>query len=434
MSRANVKEDLEEIERLKSTFRICLCAYNIGHKFISNRWSDKDDVLMLERRAKKLTYTYKNMDVCWKVIKQLPNVEVCRYLCSMKSISRLITLLSVLLLCFGCSEKTPSVKESQQRDHENAVYFWKTRFELGDEEMAFLRDYSIKRIYLKYFDVDYENNPVSEEEGIVPVGTASFVSCRPKEIEIVPTVFITVKALVYIRDNKLITDSAWKIVCRILNMSSYNSMGSVREVQLDCDWTESTQETYFALCRAVKDLLNKDNIITSSTIRLHQLRLPAPPVERGVLMLYNTGAMRDPSANNSILDINDVKVYLKGTPVKYGLPLDFAYPTYSWGLWFRDHEFMGILHTNDYSDVSRYTASGEDGTSFLVHKEHILEGHRLIPGDMIRLETSDSKAIMETASLVTTAFPGTHSNIIYHLDSKNLKHYTQDEIKDIFGY
>ena len=123
------------------------------------------------------------MDICWKVIKQLPNVEdlpystniqfvFCRYLCSMKSISRLITLLSVLLLCFGCSEKTPSVKESQQRDHENAVYFWKTRFELGDEEMAFLRDFGIKRIYIEYFDVDYENNPVSEEEGIVPVGTA----------------------------------------------------------------------------------------------------------------------------------------------------------------------------------------------------------------------------------------------------------------------
>ena len=352
----------------------------------------------------------------------------------MKSISRLITLLSVLLLGCGCSDNTHSVIDSKQRDHENAVYFWKTRFELGGSETSFLKEHSIKRIYLKYFDVDYESNPVTQEEGVVPVGTTSFVSGRPKDIEIVPTVFITIKALVYIRDKKLVTDSAWKIVQRILNMSSYNEMGNIREVQLDCDWTESTQETYFALCRATKDLLKNDNIIISSTIRLHQLRLPAPPVERGVLMLYNTGAMRNPATNNSILDINDVKVYLKGTPVKYALPLDFAYPTYSWGLWYRDHEFMGILHQNDYLDASRYTVSEENGSSFIVQKEHILEGHRLIPGDMIRLETSDSNTIKETASLVTAAFPGKHSNIIYHLDSKNLKQYSQDEIKGIYSY
>ena len=352
----------------------------------------------------------------------------------MKSITRLIVSLSVLLLFGGCSEKTPPVKASRQRDNENAVYFWKTRFQLGNEETAFLKDYSIKRIYLKYFDVDYESNPVTEAEGIVPVGTVSFVSSRPKDIEIVPTVFITLRALVYIRDNKLVTNSAWQIVRRVINMTSYNEMGPIREVQFDCDWTESTQETYFALCRAANDLLKKDSIATSSTIRLHQLCLPAPPVDRGVLMLYNTGAMRDLSTKNSILDIEDVKLYLKGTPVKYALPLDFAYSTYSWGLWFRDHEFMGILHTNDYSDVSRYTASGEDGISFLVHKEHILEGHRLIPGDVIRLETSDTNLIKETASLVSAAFPGTHSNIIYHLDSKNLKQYSQDEIKDIFSY
>ena len=352
----------------------------------------------------------------------------------MKSISRFISLLSMLLLCYGCSEKTPSVNDSQQRDHENAVYFWKTRFELGDEETAFLKDYNIKRIYLKYFDVDYESNPVTQEEGVVPVGTTSFVSGRPKNIEIVPTVFITVKALVYIRDNKLVTDSAWKIVRRILNMSSYNEMGPIREVQLDCDWTESTQETYFTLCSAVKSLLENEGATVSSTIRLHQLRLPAPPVDRGVLMLYNTGAMRDPAAKNSILDIDDVKVYLKGDPVKYVLPLDFAYPTYSWGLWYRDHEFMGILHQNDFSDVSRYTASGEIGNSFIVQKEHILESHHLLPGDMIRLETSDSNPIKETASLVSAAFPGAHSNIIYHLDSKNLKQYCQDEIKGIFSF
>lgn len=351
----------------------------------------------------------------------------------MKNKSQIQGLLALLLILTGCAESKPPVPPSEPRDKENAVYYWKTRFDLDDQETAFLKENGIRRIYLRYFDVDYEKNPVTYEEGIVPIGTVSFISQRPKDTEIVPTVFITVNALVYIRDNKLVTDSAWKIVQRILNMSSYNEMGQIREVQLDCDWTESTQETYFALCRAVKERLKNENTIVSSTIRLHQLRLPAPPVDRGVLMLYNTGAMRDPAEKNSILDIEDVRLYLKGGTVKYALPLDFAYPTYSWGLWFRDHEFMGILHRNDYSDENRYTASADSGL-FRVRKDHIMEGHHLIPGDLIRLETSEVNTIRETASLISSAFPGTHSNIIYHLDSKNLKHYNHDEIKVIFGY
>ncbi len=344
-----------------------------------------------------------------------------------------VSLLALALILPGCAGKKPSAPAPEPRDGENAVYYWKTRFDLDDSDMSFLKENDIKRIYLRYFDVDYEKNPVTLEEGIVPVGTVSFVSERPTGVEIVPTVFITVSALTYIRVHDLVRDAAGKMVQRLLNMSSYNETGPVREVQLDCDWTESTQETYFALCRAVREVLKGENAILSSTIRLHQLRLPAPPVDRGVLMLYNTGAMRDPSEKNSILDAGSVKLYLTGEPVRYALPLDFAYPTYSWGLWFRGNEFKGILHRNDYSDGSRYADAGGEG-SFRVSKEHMLEGHHLIPGDLIRLETSEMQAIRETASLVSAAFPGAHSNIIYHLDSENFRHYTQDEITDIYHY
>jgi len=332
----------------------------------------------------------------------------------------------------GCADDKSASQPSSKGRQRNAVYYWKTRFALGEGETAFLKDNTVERIYLRYFDVDYDKNPVTYEEGIIPVGTLSFTSEKPEGVEIVPTVFITVGALTYIRDNKTIQDTADKIVQRVLNMSSYNEMGRIKEIQLDCDWTESTQATYFALCRAVKERLKKDKVTLSTTIRLHQLRLQAPPVDRGVLMLYNTGAMRDPSEKNSILNPDDVKLYLNGGPVRYALPLDFAYPTYSWGLWFRDNTFMGILHRNDFSDATRYSDNG-NGT-FTVCKEHILEGHHLIPGDIVRLETSEMSAIRESAALVQTAFPGRHNNIIYHLDINNLKHFTQDEIKEILAY
>ena len=350
----------------------------------------------------------------------------------MKGLLRTILQISFLLLAAGCTGSKTKESNIQERKPENAVYYWKTRFDLGDAEKGFLKDNDITRIYLRYFDVDFDSNPVSRETGVVPVGTLSFNSPRPEGIEIVPTVFITVSALSYIRDNQLVQDLADKIVQRVLNMSSYNEMGKIPEMQLDCDWTGSTQETYFSLCRAVKGLLKESKTSLSATIRLHQLRLPAPPVDRGVLMLYNTGAMRDPSSKNSILDPDDVKLYLKGEESRYKLPLGFAYPTYSWGLWFRDGAFMGILHQNEFIDTTRYSDSN-DGT-FVVCKEHILENHHLIPGDIIRLESSTMSSIKETAELVRIAFPGEHDNIIYHLDMNNLKHFSQDEIKEIYNY
>ena len=79
MSRANGKGAIEEIERLKSTFRIGLCAYNMKHRFYSDCCSEKEYDLILERRAKKLTYTYRNMDVCWKIFRKPPDIEDLPY-------------------------------------------------------------------------------------------------------------------------------------------------------------------------------------------------------------------------------------------------------------------------------------------------------------------------------------------------------------------
>ena len=49
----------------------------------------------------------------------------------------------------------------------------------------------------------------------------------------------------------------------------------------------------------------------SSTIRLHQLAQTPPEADYGVLMCYNTGDLKDFNTKNSILDVKDVKPYLK---------------------------------------------------------------------------------------------------------------------------
>ena len=98
-----------------------------------------------------------------------------------------------------------------------------------------------------------------------------------------------------------------------------------------------TQNSYFELCRIAADSLHTKGIALSSTIRLHQLRDDCPPVDRGVLMLYNTGAIKSSQTENSILSYADVVPYLK--KYSYQKPLDFAYPAFAWGVWFRENMF-----------------------------------------------------------------------------------------------
>ena len=357
---------------------------------------------------------------------------------TLSSLPKAPIVLLLILSLFGCKEapKTqdcPFVKRTSfPRVRNNAIYHWKTVFDLKEDETAFLDSHSIRKMYVRYFDVDVETSPMNASHSAVPVGTTVFKSPKPAEIEIIPTVFITVKALISTRESG-VKDLASKIYTRILNMSDYNDMGQVREIQLDCDWTGSTQELFYNLCRETVRLAHADSILVSSTIRLHQLKMDPPPVDHGVLMVYNTGALRKTGTKNSILDYEDVKSYLSGKPIQYDLPLDFAYPAYGWGVLFRNGNYAGILHKTDYSDETRYKKGKE--STFVVKKDHVVEGEYLWEGDVIRLEYPAADEVIKVADLVSRSIrDSTHSVILYHLDSNNLLKFTNDEISSIYSY
>ena len=341
----------------------------------------------------------------------------------------LLVLISILSYCCK-QEGNQNISEHTTC---NSIYYWKTQFVLTDYDRSFLKTHDIHRLYVKFFDVDDDApNPYSEANRIVPVATTVFESPKPDSVEIIPTVYLTLRAISFIeKSSGGSKEAAQKIVTRVLNMADYNDMGPINEVQLDCDWTESTQDAYFSLCKEVGLLLKEKEIALSSTIRLHQLRTPAPPVDRGVLMLYNTGNLQSVSEKNSIISLDNVANYLKGKRIDYALPLDFAYPTYSWGLVYWGNHFEGIIHQFDFFNTDLYEP---DGNGYYKAKQyHKVEGESIYEGSRIRMESSPVDIILQVKELVNKAFPDMpHSNIIYHLDSNNLSKYTTDEIKSIF--
>ncbi len=304
----------------------------------------------------------------------------------------------------------------------NAIYYWKTVFRLTEHDRQFLQKHHIRKIYLRMFDVDRVENAEGVE--VIPIATTLFQDTIPAGIEIVPTVYITTKAIRH--------DSGFAelMYARIHDMLMRHQIWNVQEIQVDCDWTASTRDLFFEFCQNLRDMLHADSLSLSATIRLHQLKKKVPPVDKGVLMLYNTGSFYNPKTENSILSYKDVEAYLKSN-VTYGLPLDFAYPTYSWGILMEEKNFRVILHEVDFSDTLRYKKM--TGGNYLVLQEHYLENHHIREGNIIRLENSTFSEIMRIKRLIASKMASESGNtVLYHLDSLNLSMFEEKEIKQIY--
>lgn len=348
-----------------------------------------------------------------------------------------VLLLSVIFLsAAGCSlpQKQAELPVGEFRHAiVNSVYYWKTVFKPDQAELKFISSHDIGRIYLRMFDVSVNMAGDYEKYKVIPDATVRFdrYNVSQPKVEYVPVVYVTLDALKTMNGKE--AELAELIVTRVRNMCSYNNLDNVGEFQLDCDWTASTRESFFTLCRETKLLIQsyKLNWDLSSTIRLHQLRDEVPPVDRGVLMVYNTGNFNNPDATNSIIDPADISPYLKALD-RYRLYLDVAYPTYSWQLLYRNRQFTGLTRGIDTADSTRFAVAGPN--SFKATTT-ILHGNRVIkPGDIVRTEQSDYHTLKTVKDMVERHLSDRHHNIIlYHLDSSNLSEYTDNEIDSLYN-
>lgn len=340
----------------------------------------------------------------------------------------ILTVVAVLL--YGCSN-LKSYEDSdayKNRISKNSIYHWKSTFKPTQYEMDFLRSHNIGRLYMKMFDVSVGDvySSSGTEQDIVPIATTVFSASVPSEIEVIPTVFITLEALRFMEGKEKV--GAEKIITRCMAMADYNSLGKPKEIQIDCDWTSSTRNIFFLFCQEMKNILDKDGILLSCTIRLHQLKDKTfPPVDRGMLMLYNTGNFRDIDTRNSIICYDDIKPYINDVK-GYGLPLDFAYPDFSWNVLYQDSLFdrleKGFIDLADTATFERINSN-----TYRVKNSNNL----LYENYTIRHEESKIEDILKVKQLVEKKLATkNYSSIIYHLDSVNLSKFTDNEINEIY--
>lgn len=347
----------------------------------------------------------------------------------MKRIILFIILLPLLISCKTSTKVDVQYVDEQATQTDNGIYFWKSQFKLNDYELQFLEDHNISRLYVKMFDVALQTEDPEDTLALVPIATTRFVSPIPEGVEVVPVVYITYEAISHLNNKSESYKESYvkRILHRIDAMASFNEISGINEVQFDCDWTESTLRTYRYICNRAKGMLNQRKKQFSITLRLHQMNDDYfPEADRGVLMLYNTGSFKNPDCVNSILTYNDAQPYIRKHELPF--PVDYAYPTYSWNLLYRDNEFKSIARNLDLTDSVTFAKA--DYNKYVVQNDTVINALFLIKGDMIRHETSDFNEIERVKSEVSRRHNMNNSRqIIYHLDSANLSKYTDNEIK-----
>ncbi|MCI7183391.1 MULTISPECIES: hypothetical protein [Prevotellaceae] len=307
----------------------------------------------------------------------------------MKLSTAVVCFLLSIGLTLSCSKPKPMPTTMR------SVYYWSTTLNMDSVKTAFMRNYDISRMYIRYFDV------VADQSGrAVPNATLKFATDVPQGIDIVPTVFVMPECLRQDRSRL-----ASLIVKRVVQMNETNDVYNVKEIQIDCDWTQSTRQLYAEFMQAMMRECHSRHLKLSSTIRLHQLAQTPPPADRGVLMMYNTGDATDIRCHKPILDMHDAAPYLPRLN-DYKLKLSTAYPIFTWRILFRGGRFVGFIH-ND----------GE---------------YPILPSDSIALRQPSAADIIEAVNVIGSRRPDANNEIIlFDLNNHNinrLKHKDYEKI------
>ena len=326
----------------------------------------------------------------------------------------LIITLSLFLL--------PSCRKNADSSDGNAIYYWRTTFTLNGYERDFLKKHNVSKMYVRFFDVvDYYS------EGAVPDGTLIFLDSVPKDIEIVPTVFITSDA---IRNYKQFSSKMFE---RIKAMAEVNDV-TFNEIQIDCDWTESSKDSYFEFMKEFRQLLKKNDIKLSATIRLFQLQYEVPDADYGVLMCYNTGEIDNWETSNSIINPGVIEAYVSNLK-DYKLPLSIALPQFSWDVVFNAGKSMLYIDYSkrDYSDKNLFKKIGENKYERIDVEADADNYYRYSAPHYFRHEEANISTILKVKDNVL----GNMSQkpvqmVIYQLDSANLSNLTDNDVEKIY--
>lgn len=301
-----------------------------------------------------------------------------------------------------------------------AFYYWKQTYALNNEKQSLLKKCQSEELFVKFFDVTFD--PAT---GVAkPVSIIDFEE-RPR-LRVVPCVYIRNEVL-----KRPQPELAKKLLDLVKSIAAKNQL-SVNELQIDCDWSGTTQGAYFELLRRLQQLDPKLKV--TCTIRLHQIKYQAetgvPPVKKGVLMCYNMDDLDAFDVENSILSAATLKKYISPS-TSYPIELDLALPIYQWALVFRLGKLSLIANDISENELRSSNYKQVKPHVYKVLKNSYLNSAYVCKGDLIRLETSSPETLAAMAEWLQESELSFNRLILFHISQEHISQYNENSIQKI---
>ncbi len=343
---------------------------------------------------------------------------------------RLLALCLGGVLLAGCEAAAREPAPPAQR----AFYYWRALFQLSAEQRRAVRELGVARIYLHLFDVGWSERE-AEPETIAPV-TFAPGERAPDGIEIVPVVFVANQVFKQLprAESAAFARRVWDQVRARAERLGFDP----REVQLDCDWTETTRDPFFAFVAALRELARADRVALSATIRLHQVkyreRTGVPPVDRGMLMFYNMGRFSAASGDRAIFDPEAAGRYL-GRVADYPLPLDVALPIWAWVLHVRDGGVHDLLQSADPAELETLPFLARIGRDrYRATRNAFWRGSLLREGDELKVEAIGPNEALTAARMIAPRLAAQSRTVsLFDLSERNVTRHGLDALAQVFA-
>lgn len=326
---------------------------------------------------------------------------------------RLINFCCLLLLVFmGSCEGKPDPRVD--------FYYWKSERPPNAAEAEIFSELNSKKLYIRLFDVDLQQGDPA------PQGILSNFDKDILPAEYVPVVFITNRTFVNISEESL--EGLVSKVFSLTNKIMSDHFGSFQELQIDCDWTESTKTSFFAFLEKLRAISNKN---ISCTLRLHQVKYKEktgiPPVDKTYLMAYATSNPLGEEEINSILDISLLKDYLENIN-DYPLDFDVALPLYSWAVVTNHLGKKLLINGVSEDDLTTSEFRKLSTRNYELDDNVFLRGMYLNRGFKLKLEGISPELLSEAKQFLNQKIKKPYTIVYYHLDTLFTNRFTLEEL------
>lgn len=342
-------------------------------------------------------------------------------------------LLIIILFIAAGSVSAICVFKSKEVIPTKGMYFWESgRASLSTSEVGFVTEHTIEKVYVKFFELENEKG----SSRVLPI-SKTLLNLKEKNlkgVEIIPTVYIKNEVFKNYSEREIeeLADNVYFLITKKFKEQFSTDDSKLKEIQIDCDWTISTQKNYFSFLEKFK---SKGKFTLSATLRLYPYKFPDKmgvlPVDRAMLMCYNLISPLEAGTRNSIFDLPELEKYLVGAE-EYPVPLDLALPIYSAALIVQNNQFVGIHYFNNETLKKSLVLSKEPW--YFSKVDTVINNFYLRKSDKVKLETISAERIREALKVIRKNVTFKHGMTLslFHLQENQIQQYSYEEVSAFY--